>query len=63
MMAMFKSQKERMVGGCKRQMATLTEEGSMGTKQCGDQEGREKEGKKWEVLLNDDWETIHGGNN
>ena len=48
-----------MVGGCKRQMVALTEDGLMKLQQCGDQEEREKAGKKWQAFLKAVWETIH----
>ena len=50
---------ERVVGGCKRQMAILTEDGMMQLQQCGDQAGREKGGKKWQVFLKEVWGPIH----
>ena len=58
MMAMFKSQKERMVGGCKRHMAISNEEGSAKLQQCGNQAEREKEGKKWQGCFKAVWGTI-----
>ena len=51
---------ERLVGECKRQMIILTEEGSTKLQKCGNQAERESAGKKWPVVLNAVWETIHG---
>ena len=50
---------ERMVGGRKRQMIALTEDGQMKLHQCGDQAEREKAGENWEAFLKAVWETIH----
>ena len=48
-----------MVGGCKRQMITLTEDGLMKLQQCGDQAEREEAGKKWQCFIKAVCETTH----
>ena len=50
---------ESMVGGCKNQQITLTEDGMMKMQQRGDPTERERECTKWQLFLKAVWETIH----
>ena len=49
----------QMVGGCRKQLITLTEGGMEQLNQCVDQKEREKAGKSGHDFIRDVWDTIH----
>ena len=49
-----------MVGGCKKQLITVAEEGGRKMQRCDNQEEQGEAGRKWQDFARIVWDTIHG---
>ena len=51
---------ESMVGECKNQLITVSEEGVRKLHRCNSQAEQEGAGRKWQEFPTASWDTIHG---